>query len=75
MVHRIQGDERFLDSLIFGYESRYNISGKVNTHNCRICSRKNARVSLEHIPDSPKVKMFCALSKERVYGLSSPFHS
>jgi hypothetical protein len=29
---------------------------------------KNPCVSLEHVHDSPKMNLFCALSKERVYG-------
>jgi hypothetical protein len=45
------------------------ISGKVNTHNCRIWDSENPRVSLEHVRNSPKVTMFCALSKERIYAL------
>jgi hypothetical protein len=31
---------------------------------------KNPHISLEHVCDSPKVNVFCTLSKERVY---SPF--
>ncbi|PNF22007.1 hypothetical protein B7P43_G17590 [Cryptotermes secundus] len=68
MFHRIQDDEKLLDSVIFSGESRFHVSGKVNTHNCRIWGSGNPRVSLEHVRDSPKVKVFCALSKERVYG-------
>jgi hypothetical protein len=40
---------------------------KVSTQNCRIWA-KNPRVSLEIVRDSPKVNVFCPLSKERVYG-------
>jgi hypothetical protein len=68
MFHWIQDNERFLDSIIFNDESTIHISGKVNTHNCRIWGSENPRVSLEHVRDSPKVTMFCALSQERVYG-------
>jgi hypothetical protein len=67
MFHRIQDDERFLDSIIFNDESTFHVSGKVNTHNCRIWGSENPRVSLEHVCDNPKVNVFCALSKERVY--------
>ncbi|PNF18244.1 hypothetical protein B7P43_G16457, partial [Cryptotermes secundus] len=42
--------------------------GKVYTHNCRIWSSENPRVFPEHVRDSAKVSVFCALSKERVYG-------
>jgi hypothetical protein len=63
MIHRIQDDERFLDSVIFSDESTFHVSG-----NCRISGRKNPRVFLKHVHGSQKVSLFCALSKERVYG-------
>jgi hypothetical protein len=68
MLHRIEDDEGFLDSVIFGDESTFHVTGKVNTHNCRIWGSENPRASLEHVRDSPKVNVFCALSKEKVYG-------
>jgi hypothetical protein len=63
-----QDDGKFLDSVIFSDESTFHVSGRVNTHNCRIWGSENPRASLEHVRDSPKVNVFCALSKERVYG-------
>jgi hypothetical protein len=48
--------------------STFNISGKANTHNCRIWGSENLRVSMENVQGSPKVNVVCALSKERVYG-------
>ncbi|KAG8325879.1 hypothetical protein J6590_055776 [Homalodisca vitripennis] len=36
MLDRIGKDETFLNSIIFSDESTFHISGKVNTHNCRI---------------------------------------
>ncbi|PNF13977.1 hypothetical protein B7P43_G08668, partial [Cryptotermes secundus] len=68
MFHRIQDDEKFLDSVIFSDESTFHVSGEVSTHNCRIWGSENPRVSLEHVHHSPKVNVFCALSKESVYG-------
>jgi hypothetical protein len=56
MFHRIQDDERFLDSVIFSDKSTFQY--------CRIWGSENLRVSLEHARDSPKVNVFCALSKE-----------
>jgi hypothetical protein len=64
-------------------ESTFQVSDKVSTHNCRIWGSENPRVSLEHLRDSPKVNVLCALSKEIVYGpffmetpiTSSSFHS
>jgi hypothetical protein len=67
MFNRIQV-ERFLDSIIFSDESTFHVGGKVNAHNCRIWGSKNPLVSLEHVHDSQNVNVFCALSKEKVYG-------
>ena len=66
MFHQIKDDEKFLDSVIFSDESMFHVM----SHNCRIWDSENQRVSLEHVRDSPKVNVFCTLSKERVY---SPF--
>jgi hypothetical protein len=60
----MQDDERFLDSIIFSDASTFHVSGKVNTHNW---GSENPLVSLEHVRDSPKVNVFCTLSKERMY--------
>jgi hypothetical protein len=40
----------------------------VVTDNWRIWGRENPRAFLEHFRDNPKVNVFCALSKETVYG-------
>ena len=66
MFQRIQDDGKFLDSVIFSDKSTFHGSGRVNTHNCRIWGSENPRASLEHVRDSPKVNVFCALSKESV---------
>jgi hypothetical protein len=63
IFRRIQDDERFLDSVIFSNESTF----QVNTHNCRIWGSGNPRDFLKHVRDSPKVNVFCAPSRERVY--------
>jgi hypothetical protein len=60
----MQDDERFLNTIIFSDESMFHVSGKVNTHNW---GSENPLVSLEHVRDSPKVNVFCTLSKERMY--------
>jgi hypothetical protein len=66
MFHRIQ-DERFLNSVIFSDESTFHVRGKVSTHKCWVWGTENLRIFLAHVHDSPKVNMFCALSRERVY--------
>ena len=67
MFQRMQDDGKFLDSVIFSDESTFHVSCRVNTHNCRIWGSENPRVSLEHVPNSPKMNVFCDLGKERVY--------
>ncbi|PSN29696.1 hypothetical protein C0J52_27396 [Blattella germanica] len=42
--------------------------GKVNRHNVRIWGTENPRVIVEHVRDSPKCNVFCALSNNKVYG-------
>ena len=68
MFQRIQDDGKFLDSVIFSDESTFHVSGSFNTHNYRIWGSENPRVSVEHVRESPKVNVFCAVSKERVFG-------
>jgi hypothetical protein len=63
MFRQIQDNERFPDFAIFSDESTFHVSGKVSTHNCRISGSENP-----HVRDSLKVNVFCALSKEMVYG-------
>jgi hypothetical protein len=68
IFHRIQVDKRFLDCLIFSDESTFHVSGKFSSYNCRIWGSENPHVPLDHVDDSSKVNVFCALNKERVYG-------
>ena len=55
MFDRIADNETFLDNVIFSDESTFHISGKVNTHNCRIWGSENPHETLQHIRGSPKV--------------------
>ena len=61
-------DDGFDDRLVFSDEATFHLSGKVNKHNTRIWGTENPHVTLEHVRDSPKVNVFCAMSKKRVYG-------
>ncbi|XP_021938078.1 uncharacterized protein LOC110838797 [Zootermopsis nevadensis] len=68
MLRRVEDDEGFLDSVIFSDESTFHATGKVNTHKCRIWGSENPRAFLEFVRESPKVNVFCAISKDKVYG-------
>ncbi|PSN49418.1 hypothetical protein C0J52_23130, partial [Blattella germanica] len=41
---------------------------KVNRHNVRIWWTENPNAIIEHVRDSPKANVFCAISKLKVYG-------
>uniref|UniRef100_A0A1B6E9D2 PiggyBac transposable element-derived protein domain-containing protein n=1 Tax=Clastoptera arizonana TaxID=38151 RepID=A0A1B6E9D2_9HEMI len=68
MLNRVDDDKHFLDNIIFCDESSSHLSGKVNTHNCRIWGSENPHEILKHVRDGPKVNVFCALSKRKVCG-------
>jgi hypothetical protein len=61
-------DDAFFDRLIFGDESTFHISGKVNEHNVHIWGTDNLREMVEHVRDSPNGNVFCAVSHTKVYG-------
>jgi hypothetical protein len=50
----------------------FHISRKVNRHNVRIWQTEQPHTQLEHQCDSPKVNVFCAVSREKVH---DPFSS
>lgn len=61
-------EDGFIDRLIFGDESTFHLSGKVNKHNVRIWGTENPREIVEHERDSPKLNVYCAVSKQKIYG-------
>jgi hypothetical protein len=58
----------FVERLIFCDEAIFHISGKVNRHNVHICGTEQPHAQIEHQCDSPKLNVFCAVSREKVYG-------
>jgi len=65
-------DDNFFNRLIFGDESTFHLSGKVNKNNVRIWGTEIPRELVQYVRDSPKVKVFCAVSRTKMYG---PFFS
>ena len=61
-------DDGFDDRLVFSDEATFHINGKVNKHNTRIWGTENPQELREHQRDSPKVTVFCAMSKKAVCG-------
>lgn len=67
MLDKLEEDD-FDDRLVFSDEATFHTSGKVNKHNVRIWGEENPHGTVEHERDSPKVNVFCAISKKKVYG-------
>jgi len=61
-------NDDFFNQLIFGDESTFHLSGKVNKHNMRIWGTENPRELVQYVRDSPIVNIFCAVSRTKVYG-------
>ena len=61
-------DDDFFNRLIFGDESTFHRNGKVNKHNVRIWGTENPRELVQYVRDSPKVNVFCTVSRTKVYG-------
>ena len=56
------------DRLVFSNEATFHGTGKVNKHDTCIWGTEHPHVIQEHVRDSPKVNVFCAISKKCVYG-------
>ena len=61
-------DDDLLAKLICSDEETFHLSGKVNRYIVRIRESENPHATLEVERDSPKLKVFCAVSKQTVYG-------
>jgi hypothetical protein len=68
MLNRLEEDNLFLDKIVFSDEVTFHLSGKVNRHNLIIWRSQNPHQVVEHVRDSPKVNVFCAVSRTQVYG-------
>jgi hypothetical protein len=64
----LENDYVFANRLTFSDEATFHWSGKVNRHNVRIWGTETPHVAIEHERDSPKVNVFCAISRTRVFG-------
>jgi hypothetical protein len=69
ILHIEKGE--LLACFIFNYEASFHVKGEVNGHSVRVSGTEDPHVTLEHEGYSPKVNVFFAISKERVYGPSS----
>ena len=61
-------EDGLVEKLVFSDDATFHVCVKVNHHNILIWGTENPRAMMEHISDSPKVNVFCAVSSCKVYG-------
>jgi hypothetical protein len=61
-------EDRFAEKLVFSDEATFHVCGKVNHHSVCIWGTENPHATMEHVRDSPKLNVFCAVSSCKAYG-------
>jgi hypothetical protein len=69
ILNEIDKEERFLHRVMFSDEATFHISGQAHRHNVRIWANKRSHDFVKHEHESPKVNVWCALTREHVIGL------
>ncbi|GBO30244.1 hypothetical protein AVEN_141675-1 [Araneus ventricosus] len=64
----MEHDDDLAGTLIFSDEATIHLSEKVNHHNVRVWGTELSHVIVEKEKDSPKVNVFYAISKAKLYG-------
>ena len=60
-------DDEFANRLVFSNGATFHLSERVNRHNIRIWGTENPHMTVQHERDSPKLNVFYAISKNKVY--------
>lgn len=68
MLNQMAENESFLNEVVFSDEATFHISGCVNRHNVRIWGAQHPHETFEKERDSPKINVWCGLSREEVIG-------
>jgi hypothetical protein len=68
ILNQTDKDEQFLHRVMFSDEATFRVSGHVHQNNVRIWANELPHEFVEHERDSPKVNLWCALSRDRVIG-------
>ena len=63
LLSRMETDEGLSERVIFSDEATFFLSRKVNRHNTQIWGSQNPHALIEMECDSPKVNVFCAISR------------
>ena len=61
-------EEDFNELLVFSDEATIHTNGKVNGHNVCIWDEENPHATIGHERNSPKMNVFCAISKNHIHG-------
>ena len=67
MQEKLEEDE-FMKHHVFSDEAIFHMNGKVDKHNVCIWGEENPHATAKYVKDSPKVSVFCAISKNEVHG-------
>ena len=70
LLHHYEADPALLERLWFSDEALFHLSGRVNRHNIRFWGTENPVEVREHLRDSPKLVVWCAMSS---VGLIGPY--
>jgi hypothetical protein len=70
VLDMMERDEGLLKRIIFSDEVTFNLSRRINRHNIRIWGSEKPVAVVEMERESPKVNVFCAVSRRCVF---SPF--
>ncbi|VVC38982.1 Hypothetical protein CINCED_3A007303 [Cinara cedri] len=70
-----QGENKpFVSRIVFSDDATFHVSGKVNRHTVRIWALEQPHATVEHQRgDSPKINVFCAISREKLQANSDEF--
>jgi len=63
----METDQGWSERVIFSDEATFFLYGKVKRHNTRTWGSQNPHALIEMERDSPKVNVFCAISRRRVF--------
>jgi hypothetical protein len=65
---KIREDEGVLSKILFSDERTFHVHRKVNFHNIQVWGMEQPWRVIKHERDSPKVNVFCAILKTKIYG-------
>jgi hypothetical protein len=66
LLAEMASDETIAERLVFSDEAAFDTRSKVNRHDLRVWVSEY-RVTFEHQRNSPKMNVYCAISRSKVY--------